>query len=74
MTTEKTSKTFGRDAQPLRVKSDWHDADRQSARAVLRMGWARHVLDEEDKHPQTHSAARLRRAQHIVASLQNALS
>lgn len=59
------------DAQHSRAQSDWHSASRQAERDVLRMGWARHVLAEEAMHPSTHSPARVRLAQNIVASLQN---
>lgn len=59
------------DAQHSRAHSDWHSATRQAKRDVVRMGWARHVLAEESTHPSSHSPARIRRAQNIVASLQN---
>lgn len=58
------------DAQRTRALGDWNSATRQAARDVVRMGWARHVLAEEDTHPSTHSPARIRRAQNILASLQ----
>ena len=64
MTASKPKKTA------LRVQSDWHSAARQSERDLLRMGWARHVLEEETIHPLTHSAERVRLAQNIVAKLQ----
>jgi hypothetical protein len=55
---------------PSRVQNDWHSAARQSKRDYLRAGWARHVLEEESRFPLTHSAARIRLAQNIVAQLQ----
>lgn len=51
------------------TQCDWHSATRQAERDVIRMAWARSVLAEEDMHPSTHSPARVRRAQNIVASL-----
>lgn len=50
------------------ARGDWYSAPRQAKRNVVRMNWARHVLQEEATHPSTHSAARLRRARNIVAS------
>ena len=64
MTTGKRHKT------PPRVQNDWHSAARQSKRDLLRLGWARHVLEEESRRPLTHSAARVRLAQNIAATLQ----
>ena len=71
MVTGKPRTTLGLKAKHSRVKSDWHSATRQATRDVIRMGWARHVLEEEGAHPLTHSAASVRRARNIVASLQN---
>lgn len=59
------------DAKHSRAKNDWHSATRQAERDVIRMDWARSILAEEDTDPSTHSRARVRRAQNIVASLQN---
>lgn len=64
MTASTTKKT------PSRNHTDWYSAARQSERDVLRIGWARHVLEEESIHPLTHSAERVRLAQNIVATLQ----
>jgi hypothetical protein len=71
MATGKPRTTLGLKTQHSRVKSDWHSATRQAKRDVIRMGWARHVLEEEGAHPLTHSVASVRRARNIVASIQN---
>lgn len=63
--------TIGIKAQRSRVKSDWYCANRQAERDVIRMGWARHVLNDEGARPLTHSAESVRLARNIVASLQN---
>ncbi len=62
------------DARMPRVQSSWYSVNRQAARNVVRINWARNVLDEERMHPSTHSAARVRRALKIVDSVQTEAS
>ncbi len=71
MATAKIRKTPTLDPSQEHNSSDWHSAARQSGRDDVRIGWARHILDEENRHPLTHSSARIRRAKYIVAVLQN---
>lgn len=71
MTTGKHRETLRLDTQQSPDHSDWLSEARPSERDVVRMGWARHVLEEESRYPLTHSAARIRRAKNILATHQN---
>lgn len=71
MVIDKPTVTRDIDPKQTRAKTEWHSASRQAQRDVVRMGWARHVLEEEKAVRLTHSAARIRRALNIVAALQD---
>lgn len=49
-------------------------ARQQAARDHVRLGWARHVLDEESAQPRSHSAARLRRAHNVLSKINDGKS
>lgn len=50
------------------VQSLRQEVSGQADLDIVRLGWARQVLDEECSYPSSHSSARIRRAQTILLS------
>ncbi len=71
MTISTPQNTPAPDARLPRIQTDWHSAARQAERDLVRLGWARQVLEPTGDSPVTHSIARVRLAQHIFATQQS---